>query len=410
MKKFFYKYKLELVYTTIFLISILFRIFFINIKSDDYLLFLNNWWNKINEYGGFNSLKYTIGDYPDSYMFLLCIGTSITKNSLIFIKVLSAIFDILIFLFGYKIIKYFSKEDANKYSWILILLPGILVNSAILSQCDSIYTAFVLAFIYYILKNHNKLALSFLGIAISFKLQSLFIAPVILYLIATKKIKIYDLFFIILGFLLPFIPTILIGKGLIENIKILMFQTSEYNYFVKSCPNIYSLFLLNYKQINIFLKYSLAIIVGIIAIFISLHKYKDEYNDTTFIYKSFLISTIVVFLLPSMHDRYFYLANILGIIYYIVTSRQYLKGYCILSTLVYVLPVLSINFMPQDLKIKSDYMITSLVCSTLNLFLILDLILNKHFLLSKKSWNNCKTLPIIIEQKWLCHSTTSYFL
>lgn len=385
MKKFFYKYKLELVYTTIFLISILFRIFFINIKSDDYLLFLNNWWNKINEYGGFNSLKYTIGDYPDSYMFLLCIGTSITKNSLIFIKVLSAIFDILIFLFGYKIIKYFSKEDANKYSWILILLPGILVNSAILGQCDSIYTAFVLAFIYNILKNHNKLALSFLGIAISFKLQSLFIAPVILYLIATKKIKIYDLFFIILGFILPFIPTILIGKGLIENIKILMFQTSEYNYFVKSCPNIYSLFLLNYKQINIFLKYSLAIIVGIIAIFISLHKYKDGYNDTTFIYKSFLISTIVVFLLPSMHDRYFYLANILGIIYYIVTSRQYLKGYCILSTLVYVLPVLSINFMPQDLKIKSDYMITSLVCSTLNLFLILDLILNKHFLLSKKS-------------------------
>lgn len=373
-------------YTQLFFLLVFYlEYFFINIKSDDYLLFLNNWWNKINEYGGFNSLKYTIGDYPDSYMFLLCIGTSITKNSLIFIKVLSAIFDILIFLFGYKIIKYFSKEDANKYSWILILLPGILVNSAILSQCDSIYTAFVLAFIYYILKNHNKLALSFLGIAISFKLQSLFIAPVILYLIATKKIKIYDLFFIILGFLLPFIPTILIGKGLIENIKILMFQTSEYNYFVKSCPNIYSLFLLNYKQINIFLKYSLAIIVGIIAIFISLHKYKDEYNDTTFIYKSFLISTIVVFLLPSMHDRYFYLANILGIIYYIVTSRQYLKGYCILSTLVYVLPVLSINFMPQDLKIKSDYMITSLVCSTLNLFLILDLILNKHFLLSKKS-------------------------
>lgn len=362
----------------------IFRIFFINIKSDDYLLFLNNWWNKINEYGGFNSLKYIIGDYPDSYMFLLCIGASITKNSLIFIKVLSAIFDILIFLFGYKIIKYFSKEDANKYSWILILLPGILVNSAILGQCDSIYTAFVLAFIYYILKNHNKLALSLLGIAISFKLQSLFIAPVILYLIATKEIKIYDLFFIILGFILPFIPTILIGKGLIENIKILMFQTSEYNYFVKSCPNIYSLFLLNYKQINIFLKYSLAIIVGMIAIFISLHKYKDGYNDTTFIYKSFLISTIVVFLLPSMHDRYFYLSNILGILYCIIVSKKYLKRYVILSTLIYVLPVLCINFMPPDLKLIADYLITSCICSTLNLFLILRLILNKPLLLSKK--------------------------
>lgn len=384
MKKFFKKYKLELIYTTIFFISMLFRIFFMDIKSDDYLLYLSNWWNKINEYGGFNSLKYIIGDYPDSYMFLLCIGASITKNSLIFIKVLSAVFDILIFLFGYKIIKFFSKEGANKYSWILILLPGILVNSAILGQCDSIYTAFVLAFIYNILKNHNKLALSFLGIAISFKLQSLFIAPVILYLIATKKIKIYDLFFIIFGFILPFIPTILIGKGLIENIKILMFQTSEYNYFVKSCPNIYSLFLLNYKQINTFLKYSLAIIVGIIAIFLSLHKYKDGYNDTTFIYKSFLISSIVVFLLPSMHDRYFYLSNILGILYYIITSNQYLKRYVILSTLIYVLPILCINFMPQNLILISDYMVTSYICSTLNLFLILGLLLNKPLLLAKK--------------------------
>lgn len=385
MKKFFNKYKLELIYTTIFLISMLFRIFFMNIKSDDYLLFLSNWWNKINEYGGFNSLKYIIGDYPDSYMFLLCIGASITKNSLIFIKVLSTAFDILIFLFGYKIIEHFSKESANKYSWILILLPGILVNSAILGQCDSIYTAFVLAFIYNILKNHNKLALSFFGIAISFKLQSLFIAPVILYLIATKKIKIYDLFFIILGFILPFIPSILIGKGLIENIKILMFQTSEYNYFVKSCPNMYSLLLLNYKQINTLLKYSIAIIVGIIAIFISLHKYKDGYNDTTFIYKSFLISSIVVFLLPSMHDRYFYLANILGILYYIIiVSNQYLKKYAILSTLIYVLPVLYINFVPQEFKLISDYLVTSFICSTLNLFLILGLILNKPLLLSKK--------------------------
>lgn len=195
---------------------------------------------------------------------------------------------------------------------------------------------------------------------------------------------IFRIFFIIFGFILPFIPSILIGKGLIKNIKILIFQTSEYNYFVKSFPNIYSLLLLNYNQINTFLKYFLAIIVVIIAIFISLHKYKDGYNDTTFIYKSFLISSIVVFLLPSMHDRYFYLANILGILYYIIASNQFLKKYVILSTLICVLPVLCINFMPPNLKLISDYLITSFICSTLNLFLILRLLLNKPLLLPKK--------------------------
>lgn len=85
-----------------------------------------------------------------------------------------------------------------------------------------------------------------------------------------------------------------------------------------------------------------------------------------------------------MHDRYFYLANILGILYYIIASNQFLKKYVILSTLICVLPVLCINFMPPNLKLISDYLITSFICSTLNLFLILRLLLNKPLLLPKR--------------------------
>lgn len=91
------------------------------------------------------------------------------------------------------IVKHFKVNKYIKGFIYTLILPGVIINSAVLGQCDSIYTAFVLMFIYYILKNKNKLALFLLGLALSFKLQSIFVAPVLLYLIITKKIRLLDI-------------------------------------------------------------------------------------------------------------------------------------------------------------------------------------------------------------------------
>lgn len=61
-----------------------------------------------------DALKHTISDYPDSYMFILVLGTYITRNSLLYIKIVSIIFDFVIFVFGYKMIKNFDKDLAIK--------------------------------------------------------------------------------------------------------------------------------------------------------------------------------------------------------------------------------------------------------------------------------------------------------
>lgn len=93
-----------------------------------------------------------------------------------------------------------------------LILPGVIINSAVLGQCDSIYTAFVLMFIYYILKNKNKLTLFLFSIALSFKLQAIFVAPVILYLIVTKKVKLLDFMYLVIGGIILMLPSMLYGK------------------------------------------------------------------------------------------------------------------------------------------------------------------------------------------------------
>lgn len=357
------------IYIFIIILVVLIKFLFLDIRSPDYNVFLSKWFDKIIELGNIDALKHTIGDYPDSYMFILVLGTYITRNSLLYIKIVSIIFDFIIFIFGYKIIKKFDKDLAIKKSWILLIIPGIIVNSAVLGQCDSIFSAFILIFIYYILKGKNKLALLFLGISFSFKLQALFVAPILIYLLYTKKIKMLDVIFILIGFIIPFIPSIVYGKGLIENIKILLFQTSEYNKFVEACPNIYSLVYLNYIEINVILKYILSLIVIIISVIICLTKISRTYSNQVFLKKLVMLSLIVPLLLPSMHDRYFYLANILIIIYFIIENKNRNTSYLliILSSIIYVLPVISINFL-KDLYI--DYIVTSLICSPINLYIV----------------------------------------
>lgn len=372
-----------LFYTVILLLILALKLLFFNLKSSDYILFLSKWWEQIENFGWLNSLNYKIGDYPDSYMFILSLGVLITKNSLIYIKIISCIFDLVIFIFGYKILNYFNKNIAIKYSWIFLIIPGIILNSSVLGQCDSIYSCFVLIFIYYILKNKPKIALLSLGIALSFKLQASFICPIVIYLLLTKKIKIVDILFIPIGFIIPFIPTCIFGKGLIENFKILLFQTLEYKQIVKSCPNIYSLLFLNYRPVNTIIKYVLSSIVILIAIYISIPKSHSKFSDKTFMNKLLVLSLVVPFLLPSMMDRYFYLSNIIVTLYFLITNNKFKEKYIILFSIIYFLPVLSINL---SNSIYIDYIIVSVICSFPNLLLILKVLKeSEFFLLTKKS-------------------------
>lgn len=351
-----------------FIFTIGIRIVFLDVIGSDYYLFLQNWYEKIIEYGGFSSLRYTIGNYPDTYMFLLVIGTYITKNSLIYIKLLSIVFDYIIGLYIYKIYTHFSVEKSKLKSLTILLLPGIFVNSAVLGQCDAIYTAFLIMFIYYILKNKPKIALTLFGIAISFKIQALFLAPIMLYLLLTKKVKVRDFVFCIIGFFIFLIPSILFGKGLIGNLSILLTQTSTYNQFVKSCPNIYSLLFLNYIDVNFVFKLVLSFIVIIFTGVITYVGYKYGFKEKTFLKKLMFLAIFVPFFLPSMLDRYFYVANILVYLYYTIYENKNSLKFIILSSIAYALPVISVNFLTVNIVI--DYIFVSVISAPISLWLI----------------------------------------
>ena len=214
-KKKFNKERLLII--ILILVSILVKYFFFSFESGDYKRFLLKWYNILDE-EGLISIVNGLGNYNPPYLILLYLLTLIPGATIIKIKMLSVLFDILMGFIGYKIVKQLTKEHHAYLSWIIILfLPTVILNSGLWAQCDSIYTTFVLLSLYLLLKEKYSLSFLILGVAFSFKLQFIFILPlyVILYFV-NKKFSILNFLLIPLGNIIMCLPVILMGMPIIN--------------------------------------------------------------------------------------------------------------------------------------------------------------------------------------------------
>lgn len=102
MKKKLWNKKILLI--SLILISILIKYFFFSFESGDYKRFLFKWYNEL-EASGLISIVNGLGNYNPPYLILLYLLTFLPGSAIVKIKLLSVVFDILMGLIGYLIVK-----------------------------------------------------------------------------------------------------------------------------------------------------------------------------------------------------------------------------------------------------------------------------------------------------------------
>lgn len=263
-----------------------------------------------------------LGNYNPPYLILLYLLTFLPGPAIVKIKLLSVIFDILMGLFGYLIVKELSNRKYTYLSWLVILfLPTVILNGSVWAQCDSIYTTFVLLSLYLLLKEKYSLSFLSLGIAFSFKLQFIFILPlfIILYFV-NKKFKIWNFLLIPLGNIIMCTPVLLMGMPLINCFTTYLDQTTNYSvYLTRNLANIFTI-LPNEKIIGyIFFIITGLIFLGLLIYFI---KRKKEITKEEMVSISLLGILIAVYFLPFMHERYMFMADIISVIWYFIYRKK----------------------------------------------------------------------------------------
>jgi len=323
------KEKIILILVTI--ISLFIRFLWFNGKTGDYLGFLKVWVENIRELGYFKALKYNLGNYNVPYMIILTLISFIKGEPLYSIKIVSVIFDFICAIYGVKIVHKLSKNKISSIITycVLMFLPTMIVNGAMWGQCDSIFTAFTLMSLYYLIEQKYIKSFILLGVSFAFKLQCVFILPLyVLLLFRDKKIHIYHFFIIPLMNMLLCLPAVIAGRPFVETMLIYLDQSQTYSDLVLNFPNLYNLIQSNEMfYIN---NYEIVSKVGIIVtlfMFFCIWMYtllkKVKFNNEKIITVSIWSIVICTYFLPHMHDRYMFVADLLSVIWFIIYQKKF---------------------------------------------------------------------------------------
>ena len=198
----------------IMVLALVLRVSLYHVETSDYTVFVSQWYDFIQTHGGFAALKYNFSNYNVPYLYLLAVLTYLPIPKLIAIKTLSVVFDGVLALFVYLILRLRYKQGyvALLGSLVIVFAPTIFINSAAWGQCDAIYTAFCLGSLYFLLKERPAWACVFFALALSFKLQAIFFLPVLLVLLVKRKLPLKYLALIPLVFLLMLVPAFIAGR------------------------------------------------------------------------------------------------------------------------------------------------------------------------------------------------------
>jgi Gpi18-like mannosyltransferase len=232
------------------------------------------------------------------------------------VKLPSLIADFVMAYFVYRIvqIKYPKGLIPISAGMAVLFAPTVVLNSGFWGQADSLFTAGLVACLFFLLVEKQGLAMLAFGIALAFKLQAIFIAPLLFALLLRKAIP-WRFFLIIPAILaLALIPAWIAGRPIPDLLNIYLFQTSQFELLTMNAPSLYA-WLPSTKQVfNLF--YIPGVIFGGIAaycLFLIALKAPEKLKREAIVELTLLSMVLIPFSLPKMHERYFYPADVISI-------------------------------------------------------------------------------------------------
>jgi len=174
------------------ILAILIRYSLLDYKSLDYTGKVSHWYNFIKS-NGFSAFATNFSTYSPPYLYLLYLLIRINPDmsSLIGVKIPRLICDFVCAYYVYRIVKVKSSNSTVPLlaGMAVLLAPTVILNSTYWGQSDSIYTAALVACVYYLITHKNWPAMFAYGIALSFKLQAIFLAPFLFALFLKKMVN-----------------------------------------------------------------------------------------------------------------------------------------------------------------------------------------------------------------------------
>lgn len=283
----------------------------------DYQDWLVTWLNALREAGPWKGLGQEIWscNYNVPYIYFLALIAKSGVRDLLLIKLFSILFDVILAWTVMRLVGLLTKDHVRRLiAFVGVLwLPTVYLNGALWGQCDVIYSTFAVLGLYLALSGKPGWSVAAVAVSVSFKLQGIFLLPMYLVLLIAGKIKFRHLFIFPAVYVATLLPAVFAGRNFWELLTLYYNNTSSIgeglNY---NSSSMYALF--DFSKLTPSAASSIGIMLALFlcaGVFIAaLVRYKSL-SDRALLGIAVLFCVGVPFFLPHMHDRYFFMADVL---------------------------------------------------------------------------------------------------
>ncbi len=294
------------------------RALFFSYETLDYQDFLARWVQYFRDNGGFAALKDSVGNYNVPYLYFLALFSYVDIYDLYLIKLLSTFFDVLLAFGAMRLTGLFTRSRARLlFVYFAVLFwPTVVLNSAVWGQCDSIYVALGLLAVYWAMDGRPVLGMAAMAASFAFKLQAVFIMPVFVLLLIARRVKLRHFLVFPAVYMLLMLPAVLAGRPVLDTITLYFDQMgtvgSALNY---NSPSVYA-FARSVADEALASRLGIAAAFALmLAVFGWFWWRRGSITNWALLGGALLLVVGIPFLLPHMHDRYFFCADILSLVF-----------------------------------------------------------------------------------------------
>lgn len=312
------------------------RYCFLTYETLDYQDWIKVWIESLRTAGAWKGLGEEIWscNYNVPYLYFLALISKSQVYDLLLVKDVSILFDVILAWAAMRLVGVLNPDSpARKLTaFILVLwMPTVILNGSLWGQCDSVYAAFAVLAVYLALEGRSGWSVACIALSVSFKLQGIFLLPVYFLFLMSQKVKLRHILVFPLTYILSILPAVLAGRGFWDLLTLYFRNTSTIgdglNY---NSSSIYAL--LNFDSLSTEAGERIGIVLTFFfcyAIYVWLVMEYKRLNNKALFGAAVLFALGVPFLLPHMHDRYFFVADVLTVVLAVSAPRLSIVPLCV---------------------------------------------------------------------------------
>ena len=275
------------------------------------------WLQFIRSHGGLESLEFEFSNYTPLYSYLLLIGAHLQfgASDLVVVKWGAIAADFVCAAYVYRIVRLRYPQGPGPVIAFAVLLftPTVARNSAYWGQIDMLWAAPLVACVYYLLVGRSLAAMVAFGIGIAAKQQAEFLAPLVLVLALRGRIAWRHFLAVPIVYFILLLPAWIEGRSLWSLISIYWRQAKTFHALTYNAPAIWSWVP---RDLSVQLNrpaeiwgLSMILLVTFVAA-----SFRFELTQRLIVGLATTSVLFVPFVLPRMHERYFFAADVLSVV------------------------------------------------------------------------------------------------